>query len=174
MSVERVASFINRSKTAQRLLKAVNNNPAVVTAVMSFGLSSMLRPAIIGCFNFKDKKDKKYSQASAVAAGLIELASTIAIFIPLNKSISKASKALYECKGSFYEKNNIALRQVKSITNRGAKLLALVPMSLARFALVKPVVDIMFGGKREEELARKAKFSDLGFKEVRGRLKTWA
>ena len=173
MSVERVANFINRSKTAQRLLKAVNNNPAVVTAVMSFGLSSMLRPAIIGCFNFKDKKDKKYSQASAVAAGLIELASTIAIFIPLNKSISKASKALYECKGSFYEKNNIALRQVKSITNRGAKLLALIPMSLARFALVKPVVDIMFGGKKDE-LARKAKFSDLGFKEVRGRLKTWA
>ena len=173
MSVEKVASFINRSKTAQRLLKAVNNNPAVVTAVMSFGLSSILRPAIIGCFNFKDKKDKKYSQASAIAAGLIELASTIAIFIPLNESIAKASKALYECKGSFYEKNNIALRQVKSITNRGAKLLALVPMSLARFALVKPVVNIMFGGKKEE-MAHKAKFSDLGFKEVRGRLKTWA
>lgn len=173
MSVEKVAAFINRSKTAQAMLKAVNNNPAVVTAVMSFGLSSMLRPAIIGCFNFKDKKDKKYSQASAIAAGLIELASTIAIFIPLNRSIAKASKALYDCKGSFYEKNNIALRQVKSITNRGAKLLALVPMSLARFALVKPVVDIMFGGKKEE-LARKAKFSDLGFKEVRGRLNKWA
>ena len=171
MGVERVASFINHSKTAQRVLKAVNNNTAVVTAVMSFGLSSILRPALIGCFNFKDQKDKKYSQASAIAAGLIELASTIAIFIPLNKCIAKTSKALYESKGSFYEGNNLALRQFKSVTNRGAKLLALVPMSLARFALVKPVVDVMFGGKKKEVVKD---FNSLKFKEIRGRLDKWA
>lgn len=174
MGVEKVASFINRSKTAQRVLKAVNNNTAVVTAVMSFGLSSILRPALIGCFNFKDQKDKKYSQASAIAAGLIELASTIAIFIPLNKCIAKTSKALYESKGSFYEGNNLALRQFKSVTNRGAKLLALVPMSLARFALVKPVVDIVFGGKKQELMKGSKDFNTLKFKEVRGRLDKWA
>ena len=116
---------------------------------MSFGLASILRPALIGCFKFKDKKDQKYSQASAVAAGLMELLGTIAIFIPLNKSIAKASKTLYNTTGSFYEGNKLALRQFKSITNRGAKLMAMVPLSMARFALIKPVVDILFKDKKK-------------------------
>lgn len=172
MSVERVAAFINRSKTAQSVLKAVNNNTAVFSAAMSFGLAAILRPAIIGCFNFKDKKDKKYSQASAVAAGLIELVSTVAIFIPLNKSIAKTSKALYNCKGSFYEGNNIALRQFKSVTNRGAKLLALIPMSLARFALVKPIVNTLFKDKSEKKVTKA--IEKPVYKIVGGKLQRWA
>ena len=147
-----IASFINKSKVAQGLLKGVNNNPAMVIAVMSFGLASIVRPAIIGCFNFKDKKDKRYSQASAIAAGLIELGATAAIFIPLNKCIANTSRALYNSKGSFYFHNNVGLRQFKSITNRGAKLLALIPMSLARFSLVKPVVNTLFKGKEESKV----------------------
>lgn len=172
MGVERVASFINHSKTAQSVLKAVNSNTSVFSAAMAFGLSTIIRPAIIGCFNFKDKKDKKYSQASAVAAGLIELVSTIAIFIPLNKSIGKASKTLYNCTGSFYEGNNIALRQFKSVTNRGAKLLALVPISLARFALIKPVVDILF--KDKAKVPEKAVNKEPVYKIVGGKLQRWA
>ena len=53
--------------------------------------------------------------------GLIEQASTIAIFIPLNKCIEKVSKSLYKNKGTFYEGNNLALRQFKSVTNRMAR-----------------------------------------------------
>lgn len=174
MSVERVAAFINRSKTAQSVLKAVNNNTAVFSAVMAFGLSAIARPAIIGCFNFKDKKDKKYSQGSAIAAGLIELLGTVAIFIPLNKSIAKASKTLYNATGSFYEGNKLALRQFKSVTNRGAKLLALVPMSLARFALVKPVVDVLFKDKNKTKMEEKIINKEPVYKFVGGKLQRWA
>lgn len=175
-SVPRIAGFINKSKAAQAVLRGVNNNPAVFSAVMSFGLASLLRPAIIGCFNFKDKKDKRYSQASAIAAGLIELGATVALFIPLNKAIAKTSKALYESKGSFYHENKLALRQFKSVTNRGAKLLALIPMSLARFSLVKPVVNFLFGKEEKATGVVKATRDFENFREItmKGGLNKWA
>ena len=144
---ERVANWIGRSPRVQAALRGINKNPAIFSAVTAFGLASILRPAAIGALPFKNDKDKKCSQASAVSAGLIELASTVAIFIPLNRCIEKVSKSLYNSKGTFYEGNNLALRQFKSVTNRGAKMLFIIPMSLARFALVKPLMDSLFKEK---------------------------
>ena len=144
---KRVANWIGDSPCVQGALRKVNKNPAVFSAVVAFGLASIMRPVAIGMLPFKNDKDKKCSQASAVSAGLIELASTIAIFIPLNKNIEKVSKSLYKNKGTFYEGNNLALRQFKSVTNRGAKMLFIIPMSLARFALVKPLMNHLFKDK---------------------------
>ena len=152
---ERVANWIGNSSRAQRALKQTNKNPAIFSAVISFGLASLLRPLAIGVLPFKNDKDKKCSQASAVSAGLIELISTITLFIPLNKSIEKVSKSLYSNKGTFYEGNNLALRQFKSVTNRGAKMLFIVPMSLARFALIKPLLNTLFKDRPEEKTKRK-------------------
>ena len=148
---EGIANYINKSEGAQKVLRGINKNPAVFGAATSFVLASILRPAAIGVLPFKNSKDKKCSQASAVSAGLTELAATIAIFIPLNKSIESSSKALYKSKGTFYEGNNVALRQFKSVTNRGFKLAFLIPMSLMRFALVKPLMDHMFKDKEKEK-----------------------
>ena len=148
---KKVAKWINGSPRVQKALKKVNKNPAVFSAVAAFGLASIIRPAAIGVLPFKNDKDKKCSQASAVSAGLIELASTVAIFVPLNKSIEKVSKSLYKSKGTFYENNNLALRQFKSVTNRAAKLAFIVPMSLARFALIKPLMDTVFKGKPSDD-----------------------
>lgn len=150
-----VADWIGRSKRVQGALRSINKNPAVFSAIVSFGLASIMRPAAIGILPFKNNDDKKCSQASAVSAGLIELASTIAIFVPLNKSIEKVSKSLYNSKGTFYEGNNIALRQFKSVTNRGAKMLFIVPMSLARFALIKPLLGSVFKDKPKKVAERK-------------------
>lgn len=148
---EKIANWINRSEGAQRVLKGINKNPAVFSAVTAFAFASILRPVAIGALPFKDKKDKKCSQASAFAAGLTELAATIAVFFPLNKAIENASKSLYKSKGTFYESNNLALRQFKSVTNRGFKIAFLLPISLARFALVKPLMDSIFKEKKEPE-----------------------
>ena len=81
-SVPKVAAFINKSPLAQRALRGVTNNTALFSAVMSFGLASLLRPTLIGCFKFKSEKDRAYSQASAICAGIIELVASAAIFIP--------------------------------------------------------------------------------------------
>ena len=150
-----VADWIGKSRRAQTVLRHVNKNPAVFSAVVSFGLASILRPLAIGVLPFKNDKDKKCSQASAISAGLIELASTVAIFVPLNKSIEKVSKSLYKNKGTFYEGNNLALRQFKSVTNRGAKMLFIIPMSLARFALIKPLLNSIFKEKPKKVAERK-------------------
>lgn len=149
MNVQKIASFINNSKTAQGILKSIDKNPAVYSAAASFMLAGVLRPTAIGVMPFKEKKDKQYSQASAVAAGLVELAATAALFVPLNKSIKTASDNLYKAKGTIFHENAPALRQFKSVTNRGIKALALVPISLLRFSLVKPIVNALFdrGGK---------------------------
>ena len=151
MKPERVANFINNNITAQKILKGVNKNPAIYNSASAFVLASVMRPSLIGVMPFKDKKDKQYSQASAIAAGLVDLAATAAIFIPLNKSIKFASDKLYKKKGSYFEGNAPALRQFKSLTNRGIKALALIPISFLRFSLVHPLVDIFFKGKNESK-----------------------
>ena len=152
---EGIANYINNSKRTQEVLKGINRNPAVFGAAVSFCLASLLRPATIGLLPFKNKNDKKTSQASAIIAGLVELISTVAVFIPLNKAIEKTSKNLYKSTGSFYEGNNIALRQFKSVTNRGFKLAFLVPLSLARFSLVKPLMNKLFNDKPNTDEERK-------------------
>ena len=151
---ERVANFINDSKGAQKVLKGINKNPAVFSAITSFGLASILRPAAIGLLPFKNDKDKKCSQASALSAGIIELASTVAVFIPLNKLIEKTSKSLYSSTGTFYSGNNVALRQFKSVTNRGFKIALLIPLAMARFSLVRPLMDHIF---KNEEVQKEGK-----------------
>lgn len=152
---EGIANYINNSKRTQEVLKGINRNPAVFGAAVSFCLASILRPATIGLLPFKNKNDKKTSQASAISAGLVELISTVAVFIPLNKAIEKTSKNLYNSTGSFYEGNNVALRQFKSVTNRGFKLAFLVPLSLARFSLVKPLMNKLFSDKPNTDEERK-------------------
>ena len=152
---EGIANYINNSKRTQEVLKGINRNPAVFGAAVSFCLASILRPATIGLLPFKNKDDKKTSQASAISAGLVELISTVAVFIPLNKAIEKTSKNLYKSTGSFYEGNNVALRQFKSVTNRGFKLAFLIPLSLARFSLVKPLMNKLFNDKSNNDEERK-------------------
>ena len=150
-----IANWINNSERAQKVLKGINRNPAVFSAVTAFTLASIMRPTAIGMLPFKNKKDQKVSQASSLSAGIIELLATLAIFLPLNKSIEKASKSLYQSTGTFYSGNNVALRQFKSVTNRGFKLLFLIPTSIARFALVKPLMNKVFGNKEEVKVVQK-------------------
>ena len=153
MRPEAVANFINNSKTTQKILKGINKNPAVYTAASAFMFASIMRPTLIGVMPFKEKKDKQYSQASAIAAGLVDLAATAVIFIPLNKSIGKASQQLT---GDVFQ-NSKSVEQFKSLTNRGLKTLALVPISFLRFSIVKPIVDIVFGKNKKDNILSKIK-----------------
>lgn len=144
-----IANHINKSPKTQKILENINRNNALYSGVISFALAGVMRPLAIGLFPFKDKKDKQVSQISAVSAGLVELGFTAAIFIPLNKYIEQTSKNLYKSKGSFFEGNNVALRSFKSVTNRGFKMLALVPISLLRFGLIKPIMDNINSRKKK-------------------------
>ena len=141
MRAEKIANFISNNSLAQNTLKKINKNPAIYNAASAFVFASIMRPTLIGVLPFKEKKDKQYSQASAIAAGVIDLAATAAIFLPLNKSITKASERLT----SDVFQNSKTIDQFKSITNRGLKALALIPISLARFSIVRPIVDVLFG-----------------------------
>lgn len=149
MRIPRLASYINQSKKVQSILKGINRNPAIYNTIAAFSFAACLRPVFIGCLPFKDKKDKQYSQASSMAAGAIELLSSVAIFLPLNKVIRNSSTQLFNSNNPLFRENAQALRQFKSVTNRGIKALSLVPISLIRFALVKPIVNILFGDKKK-------------------------
>ena len=144
MKVNRIANWINHSKTAQKVLKNVNDNPAWYGALATGVFTLALRPATIGVMPFKAKKDKQYSIGSSLAAGTMELLGSALIFNGCNKAIKTASDNLYKAAGTIYHENPAVLRQFKSITNRGIKVLALLPLSLARFALVKPFVNVLF------------------------------
>ena len=153
MRVDKIVNFINNNKTAQKVLKAVSDNPALASAGISFVAASVFRPGLQSLLPMKDKEDKKYTVASSVATGVTELALAAAIFIPAKKVIDKTSKALYSTtKDTIYKQNPELLRQYKSLSNRFLKLGLLPLTSWARFAAIAPMVKFLFkkddkGGK---------------------------
>lgn len=156
MRVDKIANFINNSKTAQKVLRAVSDNPAIASAGVSFIAASILRPSAQGVLPIKDKKDRAYTIASSVATGVTELALASCIFIPANKAIQKTSKALYSStKDSIYRQNPLLLRQFKSLTNRFLKLGLLPATSWLRFAAVAPFVKILF--KKDKDIVDSTK-----------------
>ena len=157
MKVDKIADFINKSKTTQKVLRALSDNPALVGAGVSFVTGSILRPSAQGILPIKDKKDRAYTIASSVATGVSELALASCIFIPANKAIQNTSKALYStAKGStIYKENPLLLRQFKSLTNRFLKI-GLMPLtSWARFAAIGPFVKLLF--RKDKEIVNSTK-----------------
>lgn len=163
MKVDKVARWINNSKTAQKVLRTVSDNPALASAGISFIAASMLRPTAQSMLPMKEKKDKAYTIASSVATGVTELALATAIFIPANKVIQNTSKALYNSsKETIYKENSLLLRQFKSLSNRFLKLGLLPVTSWLRFAAVAPMVKILF--RHDKEIVDSTKVQETGGK----------
>ena len=163
MNVDKIAAWINKSKFAQKALRAVSDNPALASAGISFVAASILRPSAQGLLPIKDKKDKAYTIGSSVATGVTELALATAIFIPANKGIQKLSKQLYtSSKNTIYKENNLLLRQFKSLSNRFLKLGLLPLTSWLRFAAVAPFVKLLF--KKDKEIVDSTKGDNIGGK----------
>lgn len=159
MNIDKIAAWINHSKGAQKVLRAVSDNPAIASAGVSFIAASILRPSAQGVLPIKDKKDRAYTIASSVATGVTELALASCIFIPANKAIQKTSKALYSStKDSIYRQNPLLLRQFKSLTNRFLKLGLLPATSWLRFAAVAPFVKILF--KKDKDIVDSTKVQE--------------
>ena len=157
MSIDKIsqgiAGCINNHRGVQKVLYGIGKNPAIFSAVASFGLASVIRPLILDKMPFKNDKDKKCSKASAISSGISDLVTTALIFIPLNKGIEKAGESLLKGKYNFYADNKEAISQFNSITNRSFKLLFLIPIALARMAMIKPLMEKM--SKKEECKKRK-------------------
>ena len=156
MSIDKIsqgiAGCINNHRGVQRCLHKIGENPAMFSAVASFGLASILRPAVLDILPFKNDKDRKCSKASAIMTGALELAMTAAVFIPLNKCIGKAGHKLFNSKNILYSGNKDAVTQFKSVMNRGAKFLFLLPMALVQMSAIKPLVKRM---TKKQECKRK-------------------
>lgn len=156
VNIDKIANFINNSKTTQKVLRAVSDNPALAGAGISFVAASILRPSAQGVLPIKDKKDRAYTIASSVATGVTELALASCIFIPANKLIQKTSKALYSSKGStIYKENPLLLRQFKSLTNRFLKICLMPLTSWARFVAIGPFVKLLF--RKDKEIVESTK-----------------
>lgn len=163
MRVDKIANFINNSKTTQKVLKAVSDNPALASAGVSFIAASIMRPFGQSALPIKDKKDKAYTIGSSVATGVTELAFATAIFIPAKKGIDKLSTSLYNSsKETIYQKNNLLLRQFKSLSNRFLKLGLLPVTSWLRFAAVAPFVKLLF--RKDKEIVDSTKVQEKGGK----------
>ena len=81
----------------------------------------------------------------------MDLVATAAIFIPLNKSIEKASLNLYNKGNFFYKGSEEAISQFKSLTNRGIKLLLVAPINATRMYLIKPLMKNVLGADKSEK-----------------------
>ena len=154
MKVDAIARWINNSKTTQKVLRAVSDNPALASAGISFIAASFMRPMAQAALPIKNKDDKRYTIASSVATGVTELGLACLMFIPVNKLIQKVSRNLYSSsKETIYKENPLLLRQFKSITNRGFKLLTLPLTSALRFAAITPFVKLLFGKNKTKTVS---------------------
>lgn len=152
MNVDKIAAWINKSKTAQKVLRAVSDNPALASAGVAFVAASIFRPTAQGLLPIKNKDDKRYTIASSVATGVTELALSAAIFIPANKLIQKTSKALYSStKETIYKENPTLLRSFKSLSNRFLKIALMPATAWLRFSAIAPFVKLLFGKEEEEK-----------------------
>jgi len=152
VNVDKIAAWINKSKTAQKVLRAVSDNPALASAGVAFVAASIFRPTAQGLLPIKNKDDKRYTIASSVATGVTELALSAAIFIPANKLIQKTSKALYSStKETIYKENPTLLRSFKSLSNRFLKIALMPATAWLRFSAIAPFVKLLFGKKEKEK-----------------------
>ena len=142
--INSIANFINRSPKTQNLLKKINKNPSLYTMGASAILSGVLRPTTIYCLPFDQNKDRQYSVASSVAGAVTEIASSALVFIPLTSSLKKASDNLYKAEGTVYHNNPKILRGFKNYSNRAIKFALFLPLAMARFGMVRPLVDTLF------------------------------
>lgn len=144
---QKVANFIEKSPKTQKILRFADKNPALFNSICVFGLASGLRPStiLITSDKSKDKReDALYSAARSITSGFVELATSLAIFLPLNKYIDKSTRKLFNNEHiKTYFNNKEACSAWKSIANRGAKILMLPVISYFNFKYVKNIADKM-------------------------------
>ena len=82
----KIANFIEKSKTTQKILRFADSNPSLFNSTVVFGMATILRPSAILFLSGKQddaKKDSKYSAARSIATGIVDLTFATLIFLPL-------------------------------------------------------------------------------------------
>ena len=144
---QKVANFIEKSPKTQKILRFADKNPSLFNSSCVFILATCLRPSTMILTSGKDedkKQDALYSAAKSITSGFVDLTTSLAIFLPLNKLIDKSTRKLFNNKNiSTYFQNKEACSAWKSIANRGAKIALLPIISYFNFKYVKVLVDKM-------------------------------
>lgn len=154
MKINPIANYINKSKSTQKCLAAINKNPAVFSTVASCFIAGVMRPVTITALPMKDKQDKKYGVASSIAAGITELITAPLIFMPFQKSLNRAGDKLLKNGGDLFINNAKNVKQYKSVTNRLFKMLVVPVVSLFRFSTISPVVKVLYGNKDGQKVKK--------------------
>ena len=146
----KIANFIERSPKTQKVLRFADKNPAIFQSSCVFALTTVLRPASIMAIPSKTKDgkaDAKYSSARSIATGVVDLVTSTAIFVPLNKAIDSSTRKLFEVKNSVFYHHKENCSAFKSLFNRGTKIMVLPLIAFLNFHYVKKIADILFRGK---------------------------
>lgn len=135
-----IAHYIEHNKSAQKILEKTNENPMLVQGITAFLLASFLRPLAILAMPTKSKADNRYSAIRSCISGALDLATSLLVFIPLNKVLQKSSKYLKELPNSVY-KNKAALDSFNNLTSRCVKFAVLPIVSYLNFKYLKQIAD---------------------------------
>lgn len=149
----KIANYIKNSKNAQKFLKTVEKNPAYANSMMCAGVGIIMKPATILLFPTKTeemKRDNQYSIARSISTGLIDFIFALALFIPLNKSIDRAGRDLFNKKGSIYYQNKEMVTNAKSMLNRGFRFVTLPLFAYLKFKYINKTSDMMFKNKKSD------------------------
>ena len=138
-------------------LEKISDHGASFAAGVSFLSAMTLRPLAITLAPKTDRENKKYASANSIASGIMKLAITEAIAIPVEKAISKINKtpASYLKKETMENLKDGASDLIKSKNYRfatqniklGAGFISAIPKSLLTVALIPVVMDKIISRK---------------------------
>lgn len=81
-----------RSKPVLKTIKFASDNPVLFASATTFGLSAIVRPAVILATPKTDKGDKKYAIAKSLTSSAIGLGLSYAVTKPVEKAVKTIDK----------------------------------------------------------------------------------
>ena len=136
----KVSSFVIKNKPVQNFLKKTADNPSLAESMIVAGTTIGLRTATMAVTP-SDKDNKKYYMTRSVLTGTLDLVSAMAIYIPIKKGLDKICEKLIKNKKSVYYNNIKNIQGLKTLVNRGSKIIIMVPQAMFMFWAIPKIAD---------------------------------
>lgn len=149
------------NKLLLKTLEFTSENNALVSAGLTLGMSTLVRPFAIMHAPKTEKEEKKIQAAKSIASGLIGFGFTAAIFTPISAALDNISKNpdKFLKKSTVENLKNGSKSLVKSkpfnflkqTLKFSPEFMSVIPKTILTCALIVPVTKLIFDRKNENK-----------------------
>ncbi len=149
------------NKLLLKTLEFTSENNALVSAGLTLGMSTLIRPLAIMHAPKTEKEEKKIQAAKSIASGLVGFGFTAAIFAPISAALDNISKSPERFlkkssienlkEGSKSLVNSKPFNFLKQTLKFSPEVIAVIPKTILTCALIVPVAKLIFGKKKTSD-----------------------